>query len=192
MMITPENFIKLINQNVKGQDEQSVVLGTIPATYTTGLPTVQFDGESQVSAKQYPYLVSYIPKASDRVMLIKQGHGWIIAGSIATTPQWQTLTLLNGWVSYGGGYSDLQYKKDITGFVHLRALLKSGTTTNGIELTTLPAGYWPQFHENLPIVSVSGTTYMAGVLSINSTTGIATLYNVGNTWLSVSASFYAG
>lgn len=81
-MITPEKFVNLMNQNIKGQDEQSVLLGTIPATYTTGLPTIQFDGETQASAKTYPYVASYIPKANDRVMLVKQGHGWVIVGSI--------------------------------------------------------------------------------------------------------------
>lgn len=59
-------------------------LGTIPASYTTGKPTVQFDGESSASTKQYPYLASYTPVAGDRVLLVRIGNSWVIQGKIVS------------------------------------------------------------------------------------------------------------
>ena len=56
---------------------------------------------------------------------------------------WIAPTLLNGWVNYGGGEEIAGYFKDEFGFVHLKGLIKSGTTTSGTVLFTLPITYRP-------------------------------------------------
>ena len=61
----------------------------------------------------------------------------------ATTNVWQTPTLVNGWVNYGSPYTSAGYTKDSNGVVHLRGLVKSGATTTGTVIFTLPAGYRP-------------------------------------------------
>ena len=58
-------------------------------------------------------------------------------------PPWIAPSLLNSWVNYGGGYEDAGYYKDNFGVVHIRGLIKNGTTTNGTDLFTLPVGYRP-------------------------------------------------
>lgn len=55
-------------------------LGTIPAGYVGGRPTVRFDGETTASTKTYPYLSSYAPAANDRVALERFGSTWLIIG----------------------------------------------------------------------------------------------------------------
>ncbi|CAM5794813.1 hypothetical protein [Brevibacillus borstelensis] len=59
-------------------------MGTIPASYTSGLPTVQFDGETKASTKRYPFLEGYTPRAADRVLLARVGHGWVVVGKVRT------------------------------------------------------------------------------------------------------------
>lgn len=62
-------------------------LGTIDPSYSgTGAPRIIFDGESTASGKSYPFADSYIPKASDRVMLVPFGNGYVVVGAVATTP----------------------------------------------------------------------------------------------------------
>lgn len=57
-------------------------MGTIPTSYTSGLPPVQFDGETKASTKRYPCLDWYTPKAGDRVLLARVGHGWVVVGKV--------------------------------------------------------------------------------------------------------------
>lgn len=61
---------------------------------------------------------------------------------------WQTATLSNSWVNYGGTYSTAGYIKGSDGIVSLRGLIKSGTTTAWTALLTsgnkLPVGYRPK------------------------------------------------
>ena len=75
-MITPEDFLGLVQGT--GKTQSSFRLGTIPATYTAGRPTVKFDGESVASARTYPYASSYTPAANDRVLVAMVGHGGVI------------------------------------------------------------------------------------------------------------------
>ena len=56
--------------------------GTIPAGYTTGMPTVQFDGDTAASGRRYPYVSSYTPTANDRVVLVRSGSTWLVLGKI--------------------------------------------------------------------------------------------------------------
>lgn len=79
-MITPEEFVSLVIG--QGDNQRAFALGTIPGSYTSGRPTVTFDGESTVSTKAYPYLSPYTPAANDRVLLARVGHGWVILGEV--------------------------------------------------------------------------------------------------------------
>jgi hypothetical protein len=58
-----------------------------------------------------------------------------------TTETWTAPTLLNSWVNYGGSRQTAGYYKDKFNVVHLRGVIKSGTTTNPTILFNLPAGY---------------------------------------------------
>jgi hypothetical protein len=63
-----------------------VKIGTIDVAYAgTGLPKVKFDGESTTSVKAYPFLNSYKPVATDRVVLMPVGNTYVIVGKIDDT-----------------------------------------------------------------------------------------------------------
>ena len=61
------------------------------------------------------------------------------------TPQetWFAPGLSNSWVDYGLGFNTTGYFRDSNGLVHIRGLIKSGTTTAGTLLFTLSAGNRP-------------------------------------------------
>jgi len=79
-MISPEDFLGVIDS--RNPDNPSFLLGTIDPTWVSGRPRIQFDGESAVSVRLYPYLSSYTPVASARVLLAVVGHGAVILGKI--------------------------------------------------------------------------------------------------------------
>lgn len=54
---------------------------------------------------------------------------------------WQTPTLLNSWVNYGGAFADAAYRSEPGGVVRLRGLVKDGTAAAVI--FTLPAAFRP-------------------------------------------------
>lgn len=64
-------------------------------------------------------------------------------------------TLLNSWVNWGVPFNPVGYGKDAQGFVHLRGVIKNGTTTLGTQLFTLPAGYRPANQEIYSVASNS-------------------------------------
>lgn len=60
---------------------------------------------------------------------------WHVVGA-ANQPAFE-----NGWVNYGSGFATLRYRKDLSGFVHIKGIVKNGVVGNNI--FTLPAGYRP-------------------------------------------------
>jgi hypothetical protein len=71
-----------------GSADRPIRLGTIdPAyvftSYPATLPKVTFDGESTLSGKRYVVLTpGYLPRASDRVVLLPVGNTYVIIGSV--------------------------------------------------------------------------------------------------------------
>lgn len=57
-------------------------LGTVSSGYTSGKPSVRFDGEDSASVKTYPYLSGYSPTANDRVLLARVGRTWTVLGKV--------------------------------------------------------------------------------------------------------------
>jgi hypothetical protein len=76
-----EEFLEIIRPDIGACAE--IAYGTIPSDYTTGLPTVRFDGETAASGRRYPHLASYAPAANDRVMLMRRRGGtWVVVDKL--------------------------------------------------------------------------------------------------------------
>lgn len=73
--------------------------------------------------------------------------------AIPTQEPWQTPTLLNGWTNYGTFLNAAGYWKDSFGVVHLRGVIRNGTS--GSFIFVLPSGYRPPIRELLPSISTS-------------------------------------
>ena len=66
---------------------------------------------------------------------------------------WHDMILENSWVLYSASYFTPSYCKDVNGFVHLRGLVKNGSSQTA-DITSLPVGYRPSKIEIL-----TGMTY---------------------------------
>lgn len=62
---------------------------------------------------------------------------------------WASLTLAASWVAYGSGYGSPRYRRK-NGRVQVEGLIKSGTTTAGTVIATLPASFRPASQQIYP------------------------------------------
>lgn len=113
------------------------------------------------------------PMPADSVTTAAIADGAVTAAKIETQQGWQAPTLLNSWVNYGSTYATAGYMKDSLGFVHLKGAIKSGTTTAGTVIFTLPAGYRPAQDNYYP--GVSTTAGSAGSFQIKSSGDVTTI-----------------
>lgn len=80
-----EDLIKIIQQEALKPVDPPFKLGSIDAAYASGNPKIQFDGETVVSTKTYPFLSSYQPVTNDRVALLRIGGSYIVIGKFDGT-----------------------------------------------------------------------------------------------------------
>lgn len=66
--------------------DRPVKMGTVDLSWNgTGKPMVLFDGESLMGVRTYPW-VGRTPRPGERVVLLPQGHTYVILGTVGTTP----------------------------------------------------------------------------------------------------------
>ncbi len=68
-----------------------------------------------------------------------------------------TLTLVNGWVDYAGGWVEPRFSASADGYVQLEGRVKNGTTTGLTIIATLPVGYRPAAALDFVVPSGAGT-----------------------------------
>ena len=93
-------------------------------------------------------------------------------------------TFLNGWVNYDASlYPAAAYAKDIHGMVHLRGLIRSGTST--LTAFVLPEGYRPLLYRH--IVTVGNDA--VGTVRVDNATG--NVLPTGSTaWFSLDCVYF--
>jgi hypothetical protein len=90
-----------------------------------------------------------VPTPSEKLEL---GGNLKLTGRILQE-DWQTPTLVNGWVNYGSGFNPAGYFQDKNGVVHLRGLVRNGTA--GSIIFTLPSSYRPESRELFAVIANS-------------------------------------
>jgi hypothetical protein len=97
---------------------------------------------------------------------------------------WQSLTLNNGWTTYGSTFQAPIFMKKVDGMVQMAGMIAPGTTTNGTTVATLPAGYIPVADHNFRVSAGAAGTADVYVRS----TGAVQIQNTSGTiqWLSLS------
>jgi hypothetical protein len=104
----------------------------------------------------------------NRADMVVAGNGYVGIGTVAPSvkfevrggkskleqEEWQVPSFVNGWANYDTNWNPAGYFKDSMGIVHLRGLVKNGSST----IFTLPVGYRPEYNE-LHAVSTDPNLY---------------------------------
>ena len=85
----------------------------------------------------------------------------------------------HGWVNYGGVFATCAFRIDAMGFVHLKGLIKSGSST----IFMLPIGYHPNATQIFPTVCFNSELGCARIYS----TGNVVFYTGSNKWFSLDS-----
>jgi len=99
---------------------------------------------------------------------------------------WSSLTLMNGWTNFGGGFPPLQYTQDTSGRVHIRGLAQQGTFTAGTHIAELPSSLSPQGYYYLPARSGTSTYNVMGI----DNNGAIEARGTSSTYVSHQAMYY--
>lgn len=97
----------------------------------------------------------------------KNSNGTASGTAVYNLPRWTPAVMQNGWVSHTPAtYNDPEYTITKTGEVFLHGVIKSGTTTSGTLLFTLPADLRPNAKLIFPVASALGTGNGVGRIDI--------------------------
>lgn len=110
------------------------------------------------------------------------GSGWDV---VYVDSGWQSLTLANSWLNFGGGYASARYRK-VNGIVYIQGTIKSGTVAPGTLLATLPAGFRPSAHIVAPAFQAATSALSVEVLSTGGLVIGAVAFNNTRTDINVS------
>lgn len=99
---------------------------------------------------------------------------------------WIVPTLTNNWVYYGSYFSPPNYYKDQNGIVKIKGVIKSGITTSGTVLFSLPVGYRPLFTMPYPCMS---NDVLGQIHILNN--GQVRIISGSSVWFSIDVSFRA-
>jgi hypothetical protein len=106
-----------------------------------------------------------------------------IPGVLTVQPPWNNVSYVNSWTTFNASFEDAQYMKDTLGFVHVRGIVKDGTS--GTTVFTLPAGYRPLKEITAPAITIAGIvgfTYIFSNGDVQASMiggGVATSYSFG-------------
>jgi hypothetical protein len=131
----------------------------------------------------------FYDSSTDREFTRRMSSGvWQPWNEVVTTQTtaWTNLTLQNSWVNSGGTYPNASYRLNAMGEVELRGSIKSGLTTSGTTIATLPAGFRPTHDRNYVVYSTDGTNYLLATIQITSA-GVIRIFSGGNAILSLDS-----
>lgn len=152
-------------------------------------------GQTKVTDPSRYYITSYLTPftlpPSWVPVVARNGDGvntLYVWGDGRETAGWTTFTPSNGWVNYGSGYSPAQYRVQ-DGICYVQFMIKSGTTTNGTGITTLPVGARPATRLMMLGQSYLSPNVVACRVDVNSDGVISLQGGQTTSWVSFHGSF---
>lgn len=121
----------------------------------------------------YSYDQVQINQTFADVTILDLFDGLISYKKATTTPTVYNPPLQNSWVNYSGSMISAGYYKTIDNIIHLQGAIKSGNTSDGQLLFTLPIGYRPT--SQIPfivLVQKTDLTYFSARIDITTNGGV--------------------
>ena len=115
-------------------------------------PTIEVDvGASGVSVPMR-FTRGWVPVVGVPVLVLWDGEDPVAAQGYSNyRTDWESLTLINGWVNYADGVYEYGGYRRVGDIVYLRGLIKNGA--GGTVAARLPAGYTPPFDLVFPVIA---------------------------------------
>lgn len=120
-----------------------------------------------------PYYLQQLADAVDAALDDQDERLDTVEAAIADSG-WIAPTLLNSWVNFGSTFDTAAYRK-IGEVVYVRGLIKSGTTTSGTTIFTLPSGYRPSATRKAIVIVSGGSSVPLDIDSAGNVKAAATL-----------------
>lgn len=166
IIISAERENRLV-QGVRAQHNQDGTHGAVTATSVASSGLIASSGTVQGAVLKATSSLDIPDKSVTLAKLNGSSTAGILKNDVngnvspVAEQSWQTPTMTNSWVSFGGSFGPVAYMKDSMGFVHLRGLIKSGTMNAAAFM--LPAGYRPVATCDFIVLSNSGI----GAIEVN-------------------------
>ena len=183
-----------LNGDLILENEKSIYLKYLDGSYKIALTrnsddkTIIGDGTRGVvlSVPNGASAEIYNCAIGDYQKIYSEGNKPSLSALGITTPTVYTPTLLNSWINNSDTAIKCGYYKTIEGIVHLQGSIKSGITTDGTVLFTLPVGFRPHYVVITSATATNGSDLKKVQLNIL-TDGSVNIYLSGgyNTWLSL-------
>ncbi|OYX40842.1 hypothetical protein B7Y94_06030 [Candidatus Saccharibacteria bacterium 32-49-12] len=184
--------VVLVKGLVKNQNVFTgpITIATLPEGYRPQDGALMFGNSKNANAagRTYVYL-------NGNVQIVDGHEGWTSLDNIMFLPaggtyNMTTLTPLNGWTQYGGGYAPIAYSVGAYNRVFLQGLMKTGTTTFGTQIAALPTVAQPSMYMHLGLAAYGwGQAGIEGRSSITPNGIMARGPTTGTSWLSITSNY---
>lgn len=156
--------------------------GGWPTTYTGTFIRTYKSSQGAQATLQYAIDVGQDPPEIWVRRWRTGGGGLWSSWALLTVGPWQTPTLLNGWVDYGGTHATAQYRREAGNLVRVKGLVKGGTHRN---VFALPSAYIPTETHIDNHSRASGQ----GELRVDTTGNVYSYSGYDATWMSLAMTF---
>lgn len=144
-------------------------------------------GTAHTSQQNYLAIAQVTTDASANISAVTDERNMRYALGLDT---WHAPTLQNGWYNNGGTSAVAGYKRDSSGFVHIKGEIIGGTVTSGTLIFQLPVGYRPSEYWEFPTNTWNGTALVASNLGVYPDGSVKTGTGVANNAVDLSAMIF--